>query len=54
MHLIGNNIIVFQSSRQHRAETVVYLYDVDKEKWSKTQCGFTKGMFESSFVKYYS
>ena len=48
---IGNNIVVFQVTF---TETVVYLYDVDKEKWSNVRCDFTKKMFESSFVKFYT
>ena len=39
---IGNNIVVFQTNP---TETVVYLYDVDKEKWINVQCDFTKNMF---------
>ena len=48
---IGNNIIVFQVAL---SKTVVYLYDVDKEKWLKIQCDFPKSIFESSYVKYYT
>ena len=48
---IGNNIVVFQ---EHPTETAVYSYDVDKEKWLNVQCDFTKNIFESSFVKYYT
>ena len=48
---IANNIVVFQVTF---TETVVYLYDVDKEKWSNVRCDFTKKMLESSFVKFYT
>ena len=48
---IGNNIVVFQVTY---TETVVYLYDIDKKKWSIVQCDFTKNMIESSYVKYHT
>ena len=51
---INNNILVFQNFLESLTETVVYLYDIDKEKWSNVQCDFTKNMFRSSFVKYYT
>ena len=45
--------MVFQDFLETFKETVVYFYDVDKEKWSKTQFDFPKSIFESSYVKYY-
>ena len=48
---IGNNIVIFQVSF---TESAVYLFDVDKEKWLKVQCDFTKNIFYSRFVKYYT
>ena len=48
---IGNNIVVFKAAF---TESSVYLYDVDKEKWLNVQCDFTKSMFHSSFLKYYT
>ena len=50
--------MVFQDFENSLTETVVYLYNVDKEKWLKIQCDFTKIMFEScevlhlSFINY--
>ena len=51
---IGNSIVVFQDFQEIFAETVVYLYDVDREKWLNVQCDFTKNLFHSSFVKYHA
>ena len=48
---IGNNIVVFQVSS---TKSAVYSYDVDKEKWLKVMCDFTKNMYYSRFVKYYT
>ena len=50
----GNNIVVFQDFQEPLTETVVYLYESDNEKWINVQCDFTKNIFESSFVKYYT
>ena len=51
---IDNFIVAFQQCIESHTQTVVYLYNVDKEKWINVQCDFTKNMFESSFVKYYT
>ena len=32
---ISNSIVVFQDFPESFSETIVYLYDVDKEKWLK-------------------
>ena len=48
----GKNIVVFQEFQIPFKATVVYLYDIEKEKWKNVQCDFTKNMFKSSFVKY--
>ena len=48
---ICNNILVFLDDS---TDTVVYLYDVDKEKMSNFQCEFTKNMFGSKYVKYFT
>ena len=50
----GKNILVFQDFQEPLKETLVYNYDVDKEKWKNVQYDFTKNMFESSFVKYHT
>ena len=51
---IGNSIVVFQDFLEIYDETVVYFYDVDKEKWLNIQCNFTKKMYHSSFVKFHT
>ena len=47
---IGNKIVMFH--KNPHTESAVYLYEVDKEKWSNVEWDFTKNM--SSFVKYYT
>ena len=53
---IGNYIVVIQHSltKTSLTKTIVYLYKVDKEKWINVECDFTKNVFWSSFVKYYT
>ena len=47
---IGNKIVMFH--KNPHTESAVYLYEVDKDKWSNVEWVFTKNM--SSFVKYYT
>ena len=48
---IRNNIVVFHIDF---SETSVYSYDVVEKRWVKIQCDFTKNLFYSSFVNYYT
>ena len=51
---IGNSIVVVQHFPGIFTETVVYLYDVDNDKWKNFLSDFSKNVIKSSFVKYYS
>ena len=48
---IGNNIVVFQEAF---TDSAVYLYDVEKGKWINVKCDFSKNLFESSYLKYFT
>ena len=49
---IGSNIVVFHHSKSQK--TVIYMYDVNKSKWSTVDCSYTKDNFMVSCIKYYN
>ena len=50
---IGNIILVFHNFQDDLTDSIVYLYDVGKERWSNIDCGFTKNLYRSKCLKYY-
>ena len=50
---IGNSILVFHHFAYGLKNSIVYLYDVNEEKWSKIDSDFTKNLYGPNCLKYY-
>ena len=50
---IGNNIVIFHHFPYDLTDSIVYLYDVNEEKWSNINCDFTKNLYRPNCLKYY-
>ena len=48
---VGSNIVVFCHSQSYKS--VIYMYNVNKLKWSTVDCSYTKNYFVQSCIKYY-